>query len=173
MIIFFLWHGTLQTLQLPIEKIKRAVCRTAKYTLHLFQRDVYKRQGHSYEFDNHDNWNVIEDFCAYMGGRNDIWYALSSLGVIFHFTAVSYTHLASSFTNAPNFSSSVASFLKPSPIRDSNNAVSSGSQCNNPVSYTHLDVYKRQPPWRSSTRCDFSLHILLRHGALALVRRHK
>lgn len=31
--------------------------------------------GHSYEFDNHDNWNVIEDFCAYMGGRNDIWYA--------------------------------------------------------------------------------------------------
>lgn len=31
--------------------------------------------GHSYEFDNHDNWNVIEDFCAYMGGRDDIWYA--------------------------------------------------------------------------------------------------
>ena len=34
--------------------------------------------GHSYEFDNHDNWNVIEDFCAYMGGRNDIWYATNS-----------------------------------------------------------------------------------------------
>ena len=31
--------------------------------------------GHSYEFDNADNWNVIEEFCAYIGGREDIWYA--------------------------------------------------------------------------------------------------
>lgn len=31
--------------------------------------------GHSYEFDNDDNWQVIEDFAAYAGGREDIWYA--------------------------------------------------------------------------------------------------
>lgn len=31
--------------------------------------------GHSYEFDNNDNWDVIEEFCRYMGGRDDIWYA--------------------------------------------------------------------------------------------------
>ena len=31
--------------------------------------------GHSFEFDRADNWNVIEEFCAYMGGRDDIWYA--------------------------------------------------------------------------------------------------
>lgn len=31
--------------------------------------------GHSYEFDNNDNWNVIENFAEYMGGRDDIWYA--------------------------------------------------------------------------------------------------
>ncbi len=31
--------------------------------------------GHSYEFDNDDNWNVIEEFCEYIGGREDIWYA--------------------------------------------------------------------------------------------------
>ena len=31
--------------------------------------------GHSYEFDNDDNWNVIEEFAAYTGGRSDIWYA--------------------------------------------------------------------------------------------------
>lgn len=31
--------------------------------------------GHSYEFDNNDNWQVIEEFCEYMGGREDIWYA--------------------------------------------------------------------------------------------------
>lgn len=32
--------------------------------------------GHSYEFDDCNNWNVIEEFAEYMGGREDeIWYA--------------------------------------------------------------------------------------------------
>jgi hypothetical protein len=31
--------------------------------------------GHSYEFEDDDNWDVIEKFCEYMGGRDDIWYA--------------------------------------------------------------------------------------------------
>ena len=31
--------------------------------------------GHSYEFTNHDNWNVIEEFCKLAGNRDDIWYA--------------------------------------------------------------------------------------------------
>ncbi len=31
--------------------------------------------GHSYEFNDNDNWNVIEEFAEYMGGREEIWYA--------------------------------------------------------------------------------------------------
>ena len=31
--------------------------------------------GHSYEFDDKDNWNVIEEFAEYVGGHDDIWYA--------------------------------------------------------------------------------------------------
>ena len=31
--------------------------------------------GHSYEFDDNNNWNVIEKFAEYTGNRNDIWYA--------------------------------------------------------------------------------------------------
>ena len=31
--------------------------------------------GHSYEFDNNDNWDVIEKFAEYIGGRDNIWYA--------------------------------------------------------------------------------------------------
>ena len=31
--------------------------------------------GHSFEFDRQGNWPLIEDFCAMMAGRNDIWYA--------------------------------------------------------------------------------------------------
>lgn len=31
--------------------------------------------GHSYEFDLDDNWQVMEEFCSFIGGREDIWYA--------------------------------------------------------------------------------------------------
>ena len=31
--------------------------------------------GHSYEFDNNNNWDVIEEFAEYIGGRKDVWYA--------------------------------------------------------------------------------------------------
>ena len=31
--------------------------------------------GHSYEFEQNDNWQVIEAFSAYIGGKEDIWYA--------------------------------------------------------------------------------------------------
>lgn len=31
--------------------------------------------GHSYEFNRDDNWEVLEKFAAYIGGREDIWYA--------------------------------------------------------------------------------------------------
>ncbi len=43
---------------------------------------LYKRQylyllyvwGHSFEFDDQNNWELIENFCAMMGGRDDTWY---------------------------------------------------------------------------------------------------
>lgn len=31
--------------------------------------------GHSYEFNDKNNWEVIEKFAEYIGGREDIWYA--------------------------------------------------------------------------------------------------
>ncbi len=31
--------------------------------------------GHSYEFNDNDNWEIIEDFAARMGGHREIWYA--------------------------------------------------------------------------------------------------
>lgn len=44
-----------------------------------FQKKQYLKLmyvwGHSYEFDDRNNWEVIEQFCEYMGGREDIWYA--------------------------------------------------------------------------------------------------
>ncbi len=31
--------------------------------------------GHSYEFDNNDNWHIIEEFCEKAGGHDNVWYA--------------------------------------------------------------------------------------------------
>lgn len=31
--------------------------------------------GHSFEFTRDDNWELMEEFCRLMGGRDDIWYA--------------------------------------------------------------------------------------------------
>lgn len=31
--------------------------------------------GHSYEFEDHKNWHVIEDFCKTVANKDDIWYA--------------------------------------------------------------------------------------------------
>ena len=31
--------------------------------------------GHSYEFGDNDNWELLEKFCEKMGGHDDIWYA--------------------------------------------------------------------------------------------------
>ncbi|MDQ0059269.1 polysaccharide deacetylase family protein [Paenibacillus harenae] len=31
--------------------------------------------GHSYEFDNDNNWELIESFCERISGHEDIWYA--------------------------------------------------------------------------------------------------
>lgn len=39
--------------------------------------------GHSYEFDQHGNWNVIEEFAELVGDRCDVWYA--TIGEIFDY----------------------------------------------------------------------------------------
>ena len=44
---------------------------------------LYKKQylymmyvwGHSYEFENDNNWNLMDEFCSLIGGQDDIWYA--------------------------------------------------------------------------------------------------
>jgi len=35
---------------------------------------VFYVWGHAYEFEEKNNWNVIEDFCEKMAGKDDIWY---------------------------------------------------------------------------------------------------
>lgn len=49
---------------------KRFVEEDVKYGTYLFF--VW---GHSYEFDNDNNWDTIEKFAEYVGKKDDVWYA--------------------------------------------------------------------------------------------------
>ena len=43
---------------------------------------VFYLWGHSYEFDVDDNWQVIEDFCRLVSGRDDIYYATNAQALL-------------------------------------------------------------------------------------------
>lgn len=78
--------GNSEDFALPEDFMRwKATCHHNHRLMELGQKflDLNKRQyqylmyvwGHSYEFDNEDNWDLIEGFCRMMGGRDDIWYA--------------------------------------------------------------------------------------------------
>ncbi len=67
---FFSWAGTCHHRDNLIERGKEFLDFFKKQYLYLMY--VW---GHSYEFTNDDNWEVMEEFCAMMGGKDDIWYA--------------------------------------------------------------------------------------------------
>ena len=39
------------------------------------QPQLFYLWGHSYEFNDNNNWDIIEKFAEYIGNREDIWYA--------------------------------------------------------------------------------------------------
>ena len=78
--------GNTDDFKLPENFLKwKATCHHNHNLLELGQQfvDLHKKQylycmyvwGHSYEFDDKDNWDVMEDFCKLVANRDDIWYA--------------------------------------------------------------------------------------------------
>jgi len=62
----------------------RDLIETGKKFLDLFKTQYLYLMyvwGHSYEFTLQNNWELIEEFCQMMGGKEDIWYA-SNMDII-------------------------------------------------------------------------------------------
>ena len=65
------WHGTCHHGNPKLMKLaQRFVDDKRRWT-----PQVFYLWGHSYEFDDNNNWNIIEEFAEFMGGREEIWYA--------------------------------------------------------------------------------------------------
>lgn len=67
---YLTWKSTCHHNHNLMENAKRFV--EAYKSQYLYLMYVW---GHSYEFDMQNNWDLIEDFSRYVGGREDIWYA--------------------------------------------------------------------------------------------------
>ena len=68
---FLTWHPTCHHNQC-LEIAKQNYIKNLNY---IWRIPLFYVWGHSYEFDNEDNWDMIEEFCKLMSGREDIWYA--------------------------------------------------------------------------------------------------
>lgn len=66
-----------------MELAKKFVEQTEHWYYWCQELQLFYLWGHSYEFDNDNNWNIIEEFAAYIGNREDIWYATN--GEIFDY----------------------------------------------------------------------------------------
>lgn len=65
------WNPTCHHNNPRLMELARDFCeREVKY-----QPILFYLWGHSYEFEGNDNWQVIENFASFIGGRGDIWYA--------------------------------------------------------------------------------------------------
>ena len=58
-----------------------------------FRPQLFYVWGHAYEFEMDDNWQVMEEFAAYVGGREDIWYA-TNIEVCDYVTAWRNMHIS-------------------------------------------------------------------------------
>lgn len=66
------WNPTCHHNDPQLMKLAESFCKDP----HFFdQPKLFYLWGHSYEFDQHDNWNVIEDFLDYMSQNKEIWFA--------------------------------------------------------------------------------------------------
>ena len=71
---WLLWHPTCHHNDPELMELARKFIETPLRN-QFCDLKVFFVYGHSYEFDHDNNWDVIEDFFKYIGGREDIWYA--------------------------------------------------------------------------------------------------
>lgn len=67
---YLLWKATCHHNHHLLENGRRFV--ELFKTQYLYMMYVW---GHSFEFPRDDNWDMMEEFCRMVSGRNDIWYA--------------------------------------------------------------------------------------------------
>lgn len=93
---FLAWKTTCHHNQNLLENARKFLELTKRQ--HLYWFTVW---GHSYEFDNDRNWDLIESFCRLTGGRDEIWYT-TVIGMVDYLKAARGVRVAVSGAFAEN-----------------------------------------------------------------------
>lgn len=70
---YLLWDPTCHHKQM-VDKAAEFIALQSRYP----RLALFYVWGHSYEFDNDNNWDLVDRFGEQMGGRDDIWYATNA-----------------------------------------------------------------------------------------------
>ena len=69
------WLQIHSTCHHEAENLMELAQKFVESKLTVYRNMMFFMYGHSYEFNRDDNWDLLERFAEYMGGREDIWYA--------------------------------------------------------------------------------------------------
>ncbi len=67
------WHPTCHHGDKKLMELAKRFVETP--LLHPQDNWLFYVWGHSFEFDRHNNWHIMEEFTEYVSGRDDVWYA--------------------------------------------------------------------------------------------------
>ena len=65
------YHKNPRTLEL----LDKFLDRTPARNMWVYEPRLFYLFGHSYEFNDDNNWDYLEEFCKRAGGHSDVWYA--------------------------------------------------------------------------------------------------
>ena len=89
---FLKWHPTAHHKNTKLMDIGKRFLSYSPSTLCLFY--VW---GHSYEFDEDSNWEMMEEFCELMSHKEDIWYA-TNIEIVDYLNALKNLKFSSEFS---------------------------------------------------------------------------
>lgn len=72
---FLTWHPTCHHKDERLSELTEEFLAAQPGTSRQHNSMLFYLWGHSYEFENNQNWYVIEEFAEKIGGREDVWYA--------------------------------------------------------------------------------------------------
>lgn len=95
------WHNWIPTAHHKNQQVMEWAKQFASIDVNsLYEPDRYPRLfylwGHTYEFENDNNWSLLEDLCETLGHKDDTWYATNM--EIYEYTAA-YDSLVFSVDN--------------------------------------------------------------------------
>ena len=72
---FILWNPTCHHNDEKLKELAKEFLSDEPYFSFFSPAKLFYVWGHAYEFDQDDNWQMMEDFVNDMSGRKDVWYA--------------------------------------------------------------------------------------------------